>query len=94
MTLASHVLQPELETEYCVKPEEIYDIIEHFCLGRRRLHLYGNDSTIRPGISVSYTVLMKYALQDLSSCPNWCSLNMRTDNKGYRVSEREGKPLG
>ena len=32
------------------KPEEIFDIIEHFCLGRRRLHLFGTDATIRPGI--------------------------------------------
>ena len=24
--------------------------MEHFCLGRRRLHLFGNDSTIRPGV--------------------------------------------
>ena len=31
------------------KPEEIFHIIEHFCLGRRRLHLFGTDNTIRPG---------------------------------------------
>jgi len=31
------------------KPEEIFHIIEHFCLGRRRLHLFGRESTIRPG---------------------------------------------
>lgn len=31
------------------KPTEIFNIIEHFCLGRRRLHLFGRDSTIRPG---------------------------------------------
>lgn len=31
------------------KPDEIFHIIEHFCLGRRRLHLFGRDSTIRPG---------------------------------------------
>jgi N6-adenosine-specific RNA methylase IME4 len=31
------------------KPEEIFHIIEHFCLGRRRLHLFGRDATIRPG---------------------------------------------
>jgi len=39
------------EPEYgCIdKPEEIFHIIEHFCLGRRRLHLFGRDSTIRPG---------------------------------------------
>lgn len=28
---------------------EIFHIIEHFCLGRRRLHIFGKDSTIRPG---------------------------------------------
>ena len=31
------------------KPKEIFHIIEHFCLGRRRLHLFGNDASIRPG---------------------------------------------
>ena len=31
------------------KPVEIFHMIEHFCLGRRRLHLFGNDSSIRPG---------------------------------------------
>ncbi|XP_005112284.1 N6-adenosine-methyltransferase non-catalytic subunit [Aplysia californica] len=31
------------------KPVEIFHIIEHFCLGRRRLHLFGRDTTIRPG---------------------------------------------
>ncbi|KAE8741679.1 hypothetical protein FOCC_FOCC012800 [Frankliniella occidentalis] len=39
------------ETEYgsLEKPVEIFHIIEHFCLGRRRLHVFGRDSTIRPG---------------------------------------------
>ena len=38
------LLQHELgNTE---KPEEIFDVIEHFCLGRRRLHLFGTDATI------------------------------------------------
>ncbi|XP_026471288.1 N6-adenosine-methyltransferase non-catalytic subunit-like [Ctenocephalides felis] len=31
------------------KPTKIFHIIEHFCLGRRRLHLFGKDSNIRPG---------------------------------------------
>lgn len=31
------------------KPIEIFHIIEHFCLGRRRLHIFGRDTTIRPG---------------------------------------------
>ncbi|VEL24292.1 unnamed protein product, partial [Protopolystoma xenopodis] len=29
------------------KPTEIFHIIEHFCLGRRRLHIFGRDSTLR-----------------------------------------------
>jgi mRNA (2'-O-methyladenosine-N6-)-methyltransferase len=31
------------------KPVELYHIIEHFCLGRRRLHLFARESTIRRG---------------------------------------------
>ena len=31
------------------KPQEIFHIIEHFCLGQRRLHMFGTDNTIRPG---------------------------------------------
>jgi len=31
------------------KPIEMFRIIEHFCLGNRRLHIFGRDTTIRPG---------------------------------------------
>ena len=31
------------------KPVEIFHIMEHFCLGRRRLHVFGKDTTVRPG---------------------------------------------
>ncbi|CAF1024315.1 unnamed protein product [Brachionus calyciflorus] len=31
------------------KPEEIFHIIEHFCLGRRRLYLFGRENTLRHG---------------------------------------------
>jgi mRNA (2'-O-methyladenosine-N6-)-methyltransferase len=31
------------------KPEELFNIIEHFCLGKRRLHLFARDSDIRNG---------------------------------------------
>lgn len=31
------------------KPIELFHMIEHFCLGRRRLHIFGRDSTIRNG---------------------------------------------
>ena len=31
------------------KPEELFSMIEHFCLGKRRLHLFARDSDIRNG---------------------------------------------
>ena len=31
------------------KPEDMYRIIEHFALGRRRLELFGEDHNIRAG---------------------------------------------
>ena len=31
------------------KPEELYEIIERFCLGRRRIELFGQDHNIRKG---------------------------------------------
>ena len=48
-------LQPELGS--VEKPEEIFHIIEHFCLGRRRLHLFGTDNTIRPGEGVCVCIV-------------------------------------
>ncbi|XP_042195778.1 N6-adenosine-methyltransferase non-catalytic subunit isoform X3 [Callorhinchus milii] len=43
------IITEEPEIGNLEKPVEIFHIIEHFCLGRRRLHLFGRDSTIRPG---------------------------------------------
>lgn len=43
------IITEEPEIGNIEKPVEIFHIIEHFCLGRRRLHLFGRDSTIRPG---------------------------------------------
>ena len=51
-------LQPDLGD--IGKPEEIFHIIEHFCLGRRRLHLFGNDNTIRPGTLPMHVVLFRF----------------------------------
>ncbi|KAJ3307974.1 N6-adenosine-methyltransferase subunit mettl14 [Blyttiomyces sp. JEL0837] len=31
------------------KPEELYTIIQNFCLGRRRLELFATDNNVRPG---------------------------------------------
>lgn len=43
------IISEEAEFGSLEKPIEIFHIIEHFCLGRRRLHIFGRDSTIRPG---------------------------------------------
>ncbi|CAH0564703.1 unnamed protein product [Brassicogethes aeneus] len=43
------IISEENEYGSLEKPVEIFHIIEHFCLGRRRLHVFGRDSTIRPG---------------------------------------------
>lgn len=43
------IISEEPEYGSIEKPVEIFHIIEHFCLGRRRLHMFGRDSTIRPG---------------------------------------------
>jgi len=43
------IISEEPELGSLRKPEELYHIIEHFCLGRRRLELFGEDHNIRPG---------------------------------------------
>lgn len=55
----AHIIHSNIDTDVIIaeeprlgstrKPEELYSIIEHFCLGRRRLELFGEDHNIRPG---------------------------------------------
>jgi mRNA (2'-O-methyladenosine-N6-)-methyltransferase len=55
----AHIIHSNVDTDVIIaeepkqgstrKPEELYSIIEHFCLGRRRLELFGEDHNIRPG---------------------------------------------
>lgn len=55
------IITEEPEIGNIEKPVEIFHIIEHFCLGRRRLHLFGRDSTIRPGnCSVYFCQIVKF----------------------------------
>ncbi|KAF8822846.1 putative N6-adenosine-methyltransferase [Cardiosporidium cionae] len=55
------IVDEEPEDPGCtIKPIELYDVIERFCLGRRRLELFGTDRNIRKGWltigkSVSFT---------------------------------------
>lgn len=54
-----HIIHSNIDTDIIVseempfgserKPEEMYLIIERFCLGRRRLELFGEDHNIRNG---------------------------------------------
>jgi N6-adenosine-specific RNA methylase IME4 len=43
------IVDEEPEPGSLKKPEEIYDIIERFCLGRKRLELFGENHNIRGG---------------------------------------------
>ncbi|KAJ1917135.1 N6-adenosine-methyltransferase subunit mettl14 [Tieghemiomyces parasiticus] len=43
------IVAEEFEPGSTRKPDELFDIIEHFCLGRRRLYLFGEDHNVRPG---------------------------------------------
>jgi len=43
------IISEEVDFGSTAKPEELYHIIEHFCLGRRRLELFAADRNIRPG---------------------------------------------
>jgi N6-adenosine-specific RNA methylase IME4 len=55
----AHIIHANVDTDVIIseepelgslrKPEELYHIIEHFCLGRRRLELFAEDHNIRPG---------------------------------------------
>lgn len=54
-----HVIHANVDTDIIVseeppygsmvKPEEMYQVIEHFSLGKRRLELFGEDHNVRPG---------------------------------------------
>lgn len=43
------IVDEELEPGNMGKPEELYDIIERFCLGRRKLELFADNRSIRRG---------------------------------------------
>ncbi|XP_062611864.1 N6-adenosine-methyltransferase non-catalytic subunit-like [Saccostrea cucullata] len=43
------IIEEDFEYGSKSKPVEIFHIMEHFCLGRRRLHVFGRDDTIRAG---------------------------------------------
>ncbi|XP_020592588.1 methyltransferase-like protein 1 [Phalaenopsis equestris] len=54
-----HIIHANIDTDIIIaeeppdgstkKPDDMYRIIEHFSLGRRRLELFGEDHNIRPG---------------------------------------------
>ncbi|KAJ4739924.1 N6-adenosine-methyltransferase subunit METTL14 [Rhynchospora pubera] len=54
-----HIIHANIDTDIIIaeeptdgstkKPEDMYRIIEHFSLGKRRLELFGEDHNIRPG---------------------------------------------
>jgi len=43
------LIDEEREIGKDLKPKELFHIVERFCQGKRRLHLFGRDASIRPG---------------------------------------------
>ena len=43
------VITEQPENGSLSKPAEVYDIIERFCLGRKRIELFGTNNNIRNG---------------------------------------------
>lgn len=43
------IVSEEKEYGDLSKPEELFRTMEHFCLGKRRLHIFGDDTETRPG---------------------------------------------
>ncbi|KAJ3130979.1 N6-adenosine-methyltransferase subunit mettl14 [Physocladia obscura] len=43
------IISEEMPNGDTAKPEELYTIIENFCLGKRRLELFGRDNNLRNG---------------------------------------------
>ena len=55
------IIDEEPEQGSMDKPVEMFHIAEHFCLGKRRLHVFGRDSSIRPGMSKNnINIIIKY----------------------------------
>ncbi|XP_028660822.1 N6-adenosine-methyltransferase non-catalytic subunit [Erpetoichthys calabaricus] len=69
------IITEEPEIGNIEKPVEIFHIIEHFCLGRRRLHLFGRDSTIRPGWLTVGPTLTNSNFNAESYCSNFAPPN-------------------
>lgn len=76
----SHFIHSNIDTDVIVseepalasteKPQELYRIIERFCLGRKRIELFGNDNNIRPGWITLGKKLSKSNL-DVEKYTNW-----------------------
>lgn len=72
------IITEEPEIGNIEKPVEIFHIIEHFCLGRRRLHLFGRDSTIRPGRTAGDKGTVRLlGVQGPGARPALCELALR-----------------
>jgi hypothetical protein len=71
------------------KPDDMYRIIEHFALGRRRLELFGEDHNIRPGWltlgkNLSYSNFNKEV--DSWTCNFMCCYPKHTRRSFYMTS--------
>eukprot|EP00798_Chlamydomonas_sp_ICE-L_P014419 gene14419-20424_t len=92
-----HLLHTNVDTDVLVaeepaplgsteKPEEMYQIIERFCQGRRRLELFGEDRNIRPG-----WVTVGRSIASSNFNPSTYSSNFKNPDGTPYVENRGGK---
>eukprot|EP00730_Choanoeca_flexa_P007724 TRINITY_DN12383_c0_g1_i8.p1 TRINITY_DN12383_c0_g1~~TRINITY_DN12383_c0_g1_i8.p1 ORF type:complete len:420 (+),score=104.78 TRINITY_DN12383_c0_g1_i8:188-1447(+) len=78
------IVDEERELGQTDKPDEIFDIMERFCLSRKRLHLFANDNSIRAGW---------LSLGSALSSSNYDAERYRSYLAGPVPSHVAGKPL-
>ncbi|MEW5306945.1 MAG: hypothetical protein WDW36_009373 [Sanguina aurantia] len=85
------IVSEEPDLGSCEKPEEMYQLIEHFALGKRRLELFGEDHNIREG----WVTVGKSLTHSNFNAPSYAS-HFRNPNGSLWVGNPFGNriPLG
>ncbi|CAI7808690.1 unnamed protein product [Closterium sp. NIES-53] len=95
-----HVIHANIDTDVLIseqppfgsteKPEELYSLIEHFALGRRRIELFGADHNIRAG----WLTVGKSLTSSNFNPQTYCKLFAGPDGKVWQGTGRGNPPPG
>lgn len=73
------------------KPEEMYNIIEHFCLGRRRLELFGEVLLFLSFLLMEFSYLN---LQDHNIRPGWITIGNKISSSNWNREQYQSYFVG